>query len=370
MTASDAATGPVLLAAGGTGGHMYPAEALAQELTRRGHAVLLATDARGARYADDFPADDRFLLTAATPSIGGPVAKAAAAFSIARGILTARSEVRKRQPVAAIGFGGYPSLPAMKAAAMARVPYGVHEQNGVLGRANRMLVGGAAFVAHAFPILEKCPAGANLVEVGNPVRDAVAALAPSQFPSADDALRLLVFGGSQGASLFARPPVEAVARLPEAVRAKLSVVHQAREGDIAAVQAGYARAGVAAEVAPFFKDLPQRMAAAHLVIARAGASTVTELSAIGRPSILAPLAIAMDDHQTGNARVLSEAGAALLLPESRFTADALETALTTLFANPDRLAAMAEKARGRVRAGAAAALADLVERMVKTQIAA
>ncbi len=361
--------GPVVLAAGGTGGHMFPAEALAQELKRRGRRILLVTDARGARYAESFPADERFEISAATPSIGGPVAKAAAAISIARGLLTARREFKARRPVAAVGFGGYPSLPAMKAAAMAKIPYGVHEQNAVLGRANRMLVKGAAFAAHAFPALEKCPAGVRLVEVGNPVRDAVAAAAKANFPPTD-ALRLLVFGGSQGATIFAKAPVEAVARLPEDIRAKLSIVHQAREGDVETVQMGYAKAGVAAEVAPFFKDLPERMAAAHLVIGRSGASTVTELSAIGRASILVPLGIAMDDHQTGNARVLSEAGAALLLPESRFNADALETALTTLFDNPERLTVMAEKARGCVRANAATTLADLVDEMLERRLAA
>lgn len=369
MSGVSGKSGPIVLAAGGTGGHMFPAEALAQELRRRGWPILLVTDKRGARYADSFPADDRFEISAATPSIGGPVAKAAAAISIARGLMTARREFKARKPVAAVGFGGYPSLPAMKAAAMAKIPYGVHEQNAVLGRANRMLVKGAAFSAHAFPTLEKCPAGARTVEVGNPVRDAVAALAAANTPHTDT-LRLLVFGGSQGATIFSSAPVEAVSRLPEDIRAKLSVVHQAREADVEKVQMGYARAGVAAEVAPFFKDLPERMAAANLVISRSGASTVTELSTIGRPSILVPLAIAMDDHQSANARVLSEAGGALLLPERRFNADALETALATLFANPERLTVMAEKAQGCVKANAAAALADLVEEMLERRQAA
>ncbi len=370
MTASSPTTGPIVLAAGGTGGHMFPAEALAQELKRRGARILLVTDARGARFAENFPCDERFEISAATPSVGGPVAKAAAAISIAQGLFKARSEFKSRKPIAAVGFGGYPSLPAMKAAAMAKIPYGVHEQNAVLGRANRMLVKGAQFTAHAFPALAKCPPSARKVEVGNPVRDAVAAVADTAFPQADSGLRLLVFGGSQGATIFANAPVEAVSRLPEDIRAQLTVVHQAREADVEKVQMGYAKAGVAAEVAPFFKDLPNRIATAHLVISRAGASTVTELSSIGRASILAPLGIAMDDHQTENARVLSEAGAALLLPESRFNADALETALSTLFANADRLAAMAANAKGRVKSGAASRLADLVEEMIGARMAA
>lgn len=360
----SAPPGPIALAAGGTGGHMFPAEALAQELARRGRAVLLATDARGARYADDFPADERFMISAGAPSVGGPVAKAFAALSIAGGLIGAMREFRTRKPAAAVGFGGYPSLPAMMAASLMGVPYGVHEQNGVLGRANRLLVKKAAFAAHGFPVLEKLPKGAsNAVEVGNPVRDAVAALRDTPFPEVDPDgdINVLIFGGSQGASIFSEAPLAAVAALPAALRARLNIVHQAREAEAGPVRAAYDAAGVAHDVAPFFKDLPRRMADAHLVIARAGASTVTELSAIGRASILVPLGIAMDDHQTGNARILSEASAAILLPERNFNAEALGSALATLLANPARLGAMARAARGRVKSNAAGALADLVE---------
>jgi UDP-N-acetylglucosamine--N-acetylmuramyl-(pentapeptide) pyrophosphoryl-undecaprenol N-acetylglucosamine transferase len=356
----------IALAAGGTGGHMFPAEALAQELKRRGRQVLLVTDARGARYAESFPADEKFQISAATASVGGLAAKGLAAVSVAQGVFTALGKYRKLKPVAAIGFGGYPSFPAMKAASLCGIPYGVHEQNGVLGRANRMLVKGAAFTAHAFPVLEKAPAGIHAVEVGNPVRDAVAALSDATFaPINDGDINLLIFGGSQGASIFSTAPVKAIAGLPEGMRRRLVVVHQAREDDIEQVKAGYAAAGVRAEIAPFFADLPARMAAAHLIISRAGASTVTELSAIGRGAILVPLAIAMDDHQSGNAEVLardiSGASAAIVLPESGFNEISLRQALEGLFAEPARLQLMAEAAKGRVRSGAASALADLVE---------
>ena len=353
--------GPIALAAGGTGGHLFPAEALAQELKRRGHRVLLVTDARGARYAQSFPADERFEISAATPSIGGPVAKAASAVSIAAGLFTSLREFKKRKPAAAVGFGGYPSLPAMKAAELMIIPYGVHEQNGVLGRANRLLVKGAAFTAHAFPVLEKLPTGVQAIEVGNPVRDAVKALDGADFPALNDHISLLIFGGSQGASIFSEAPVKAIANLPETVRQKLRVTHQAREGEMAAVKEAYEKAGVQADVAPFFSDLPQRMAAAHLVVSRAGASTVTELAAIGRPSILVPLAIAMDDHQTGNARVLKEKNAAVILPEKEFNAYELAAPLEALLTNPARLASMAKAAHGAVKSGAASRLADLVE---------
>ena len=362
--------GPIALAAGGTGGHLFPAEALAQELKRRQHEVLLVTDARGARYAQNFPADERFEISAATPSIGGPVAKAASAVSIASGLFTSMREFKKRRPAAAVGFGGYPSLPAMKAAAMMKIPYGVHEQNGVLGRANRLLVKGAAFTAHAFPVLEKLPAGVATVEVGNPVRDAVAALEGAPYPSLNGDLHLLIFGGSQGASIFSGAPVKAVASLPEALRARLVVTHQAREAEAGAVKGAYAAAGVRAEVAPFFSDLPARMAAAHLVISRAGASTVTELAAIGRPSILVPLAIAMDDHQSGNARTLKDKNAAVILPEKAFNEDELAAPLEALLSDPARLEAMAGAAYGAVKSGAAARLADLVEEIAARRAAA
>lgn len=354
-------SGPIALAAGGTGGHLFPAEALAQELKRRGHRVLLVTDARGARYAQNFPADERFEISAATPSIGGPVAKAAAAISIAGGLFTSLREFRKRKPAAAVGFGGYPSLPAMKAAALMNIPYGVHEQNGVLGRANRMLVKGADFTAHAFPVLEKLPAGVPPIEVGNPVRDAVSAVADTPYPTLDDDIHLLIFGGSQGASIFSDAPMKAVAGLTPDLRKRLVVTHQAREKEMEEVKAGYADAGVRAEVAPFFTDLPERMAAAHLVISRAGASTVTELAAIGRPSILVPLAIAMDDHQSGNARTLKDKNAAVVLPENEFNQYELAAPLEALLTNPARLKSMAANAKGAVKSGAAARLADLVE---------
>jgi UDP-N-acetylglucosamine--N-acetylmuramyl-(pentapeptide) pyrophosphoryl-undecaprenol N-acetylglucosamine transferase len=356
---------PIALAAGGTGGHLFPAEALAQELKRRGRKVLLVTDIRGERYAAGFPADDRFIISAASPSIGGPIAKAAAAMSLASGLLTTLGEFRRRRVAAAVGFGGYPSFPAMKAASLLGVPYGVHEQNGVLGRANRMAISGAAFLAHGFPVLERTPPKfrGQLVEVGNPVRDAVAEAA-RPYAIAVGEINLLIFGGSQGASIFSRVAPAAIAALPVDLKARLRVTQQAREQEIDEVRRAYQAAGVEAELAPFFRDLPARIAGAHLVIARAGASTVTELSAIGRPAILVPLAIAMDDHQTGNARTLADAGAALIIAEKDFAAETLSARLEEILADPARMADMAERAKGRVKSGAAAALADIVESLI------
>jgi len=357
--------GFIALAAGGTGGHLFPAQALAQELKRRGRRVLLVTDARGARFEQDFPADDRFQISAASPHVGGPIAKLSAAFSMAGGLATALRQFRRRRVAAAIGFGGYPSLPAMKAAALLKIPYGLHEQNGVLGRANRFLASDAAFVAHGFGVLDKMPprARTRLYEVGNPVRDAVAALAGAPYTGPDEGgeVRVLVFGGSQGASIFSSIAPRAVADLPEALRHRLRIAQQAREGEVETVQASYDAAGVHCEIAPFFADLPARIANAHLVISRAGASTVTEIATIGRPSVLVPLGIAMDDHQSGNARVLSGADGAVLMPEKAFTADALGAVLGELMTHENALAQMAAATAGQVRTGAAAALADLVE---------
>jgi UDP-N-acetylglucosamine--N-acetylmuramyl-(pentapeptide) pyrophosphoryl-undecaprenol N-acetylglucosamine transferase len=345
---------------------MFPAEAVAQELKRRGRRILLVTDARGARYAANFPADARFEIPAASPSVGGPAAKAMAALALARGFFATRREFKRLGVIAAIGFGGYPSFPCMKAAEWLGLPYGVHEQNGVLGRTNRLLARKDVFTAHAFGALSRAPAGARLIEVGNPVRDAVAAVAASPYapPAPDGPIRVLVFGGSQGASLFSATPA-AVAQLPVALRKRLLVTQQAREEEVEAVRKAYSEVGVASEVASFFKDLPKRIAEAHLVVARAGASTVTELSVIGRPAILVPLKIAMDDHQTGNARALVDAGGALLIREVDFNAERLAVALSSVLAQPGALAKMASASAGRVKTGAASALADLVENLTK-----
>ncbi|MEO0400552.1 MAG: UDP-N-acetylglucosamine--N-acetylmuramyl-(pentapeptide) pyrophosphoryl-undecaprenol N-acetylglucosamine transferase [Pseudomonadota bacterium] len=356
----------VALAAGGTGGHMFPAAALAEELQRRGRRVLLITDVRGQRYTDGFQADETVLITAGSPSVGGAAAKVFSALAITGGLIRSMSTFKRLGVAAVVGFGGYPSLPAVGGASLMKIPYGVHEQNGVLGRTNRLLVGKATFTAHAFPALDRLPKTNGLVlEVGNPVRDAVAAVASEAYAApgagASDKMKLLVFGGSQGASVFAEAVPRAVAALPETARRRLSIVQQARDADMDAVKDAYAAAGVDAEIAPFFQGLPQRMADAHLVIARAGASTVTELSVIGRPSILTPLPSAMDDHQTGNAKVLSTAGGALLAPEGEDYVETLSKALQDTIIADGRLAEMARAAKGVVKTDATARLADLVD---------
>ena len=357
--------GPILFGAGGTGGHMFPAQAVAEELVRRNHEILLITDDRGMRYASQFPTETIVEINAANPSKRGILNKAGAALVLARGMMTARKAIKTNQPIAAIGFGGYPSLPAMQAAAMARLPYGLHEQNSLLGRANRFLAGKAAFIAHGFPVLRGASAKIldRLEEVGNPIRDTVKSVADSPYvpPSDTGPIRLLITGGSQGASLFSEVPVQAISALPNHLRSRLEIIHQVRDDDRERVQAAYLEAEVRAEIAPFFTDLPERMAQCHLLIARAGASTVTEIAAIGRPSILVPLAIAMDDHQTDNARVLADGNAAHLLPEDEVTVNRLRDLLTQLLTSPEKLAKMAESAKGKVKLNAASAVADLLE---------
>lgn len=344
---------------------MFPAQSLAEEAKARGWSVLLLTDVRGRRYTDDFPADHIVDLQTASPSAQGFLAKAKAAFTLLGGIRKASQTLKLFDADAVLGFGGYPSAPAMLAAQRRGIPTGIHEQNAVLGRANRLAVGRAGFLAHGFPVLDRSPSGVAIVEVGNPVRQAVYDATEQGYTSPETGpLRVLVFGGSQGASLFARIIAPAMAALPAHLRQRLEVTHQVLQDDHEATAAIYAEAGIRAELAPFFSDLPARIAASHLVIARSGASSVSELSVIGRPSVLVPLKIAMDDHQRMNADVLTEAGAAERILEDELSIEGAAQTLTSLLSQPQRLTAMAEAAKGRMAAGAASTLADLTEKLV------
>lgn len=355
----------IALAAGGTGGHMFPAEAMAEEMKRRGWKVLLFTDQRGMRYADGFPANEIVTLDADNPNVRGVVAKARVAVGMAGAIAASMIAFRKHKPNVAVGFGGYPSAPAMLAARLSGVPHGVHEQNAVLGRVNRMVARTADFVAHAFPKLERLPTGlkAEIIETGNPVRDAIRAVEGQGYhaPIGDAPIEILVFGGSQGAALFSRVVPPALAGLPENVRRRLNVTQQVREEEKDEVRATYQGAGIACELQPFFRDIPQRLTDAHVVVARAGASSVTELATVGRPAILVPLGIAMDDHQTGNAQVLVEAGAAELIAEPDFSAERLSTVLEPLLTDSARLSQMAVSAASVAPHGAVTKLADYLE---------
>jgi len=354
--------GVILLAAGGTGGHLFPAEALAHELTARGWEVHLATDDRAERYAGTFPASAIHPIRSATFGSKNPVALVRAFWRIWQGVRQASAVIAQIRPKAVVGFGGYPTLPPLYAATRRNVPTLVHEQNAVMGRANKALARRVTAVAGGF-LKAAGPNAAKIVEVGNPVRPAVLALQGASYDQPRDhgPIRLLVFGGSQGARFFSDMVPEAIAKLPDHLRSRIVLTQQARAEDQARVTARYAELGVEADVEPFFSDLPQRMANAHLVLSRGGASTVLELSVIGRPSILVPLPHALDDDQGHNAQLLVDAGAAVLRRQPTIDADNLAADIAALVGDPDRLAAMAAGARTVARTNAAELLADLTE---------
>ena len=342
---------------------MFPAQALAEVMLERGWRVRLSTDVRGARYAGGFPeAVDIARVAAATPARGGRLARIAVPLRLGGGTAQALWSMRRDPPAAVAGFGGYPAIPALAAATMLRRPAVLHEQNAVLGRVNAAFAARVRVVAcGAWPTA--LPEGARGVHVGNPVRAAVLerAGAPYAPPGADGPTNLLVIGGSQGATVLSRVVPEAVAALPDAIRARLRVAHQARGEDAEAVRAVYRRAGVRAEVAGFFDDVPDRLAEAQLVVSRAGASSVADIACVGRPSILVPLAAAIRDEQTANARQLARADAAVLIPEEALTPASLLRHMTAVLGDPEAASAMARAARGVSRPHAAEALADLVE---------
>ena len=365
MTASSSA--PVcVVAAGGTGGHMFPAEALAREMASRGWRIVLATDQRGEQYAANFPAEEKLYLDTATGS--GPVALLKAGVAIARGVVQARAAFTRLDAKVVVGFGGYPSAPALVAAITQGRPTAIHEQNAVLGRTNRMLAPFARVVASSFPTLERAPAqvAVRAQVVGSPVRPEVRALIERAYvaPAGDGPIEVLVTGGSQGARILSETTPRAIAALPEALRRRLRVQQQSRPETLESARQIYLEAGVQAEVAPFFRDMAARLSRAHLMVGRAGASTCSELAIAGLPSVLIPLKIATDDHQRLNAKALVDAGAAVVILEDDLTVQSLTDALQPLLADPARLAAMAAGARTAAIPDAAARLADLVEGMV------
>ncbi|MBS0505653.1 MAG: undecaprenyldiphospho-muramoylpentapeptide beta-N-acetylglucosaminyltransferase [Proteobacteria bacterium] len=353
-----------VLAAGGTGGHMVPAHALAEELMRRGHRVALVTDERGMRFPGLFEGVETHVLPAGRVG-GGPLGWLRAARSIRAGRKLALDLFRNLEPAAVMGFGGYPALPSLLAAFKAKIPTAVHEQNAVLGRVNRMVAGRVNAVATAYPDVQRVPAraAAKVRLVGNPVRQEVLALRDKPYPplDSDGVFRVLVTGGSQGAKILSDVVPEGLGMLPPIFRTRLQVTHQARAEDIERVRTRYAKLGIPAELATYLPDLPERLGLSHLVIARSGASTVAELAAAGRPAILVPFAAATDDHQTYNAKELVAAGGARAIPQAQFTAVELAKQMQKLGLEPDALANAARRARGCGRPDAVRDLADLIE---------
>ncbi|HUK09943.1 MAG TPA: undecaprenyldiphospho-muramoylpentapeptide beta-N-acetylglucosaminyltransferase [Stellaceae bacterium] len=355
--------GVVVLAAGGTGGHMFPAEALAHALLTRGRRVTLMTDSRGAGFGERLPAVALQRISAGR--IGGNIVRRLFGFAaLAFGTIEAARKLRALAPAAVVGFGGYASVPTMLAAGRQSLPTLIHEQNAILGRANRMLAPRARRIATSFAAVGamRPQDRERSVETGNPVRPAIAALrdAPYRAPDAGGTFELLILGGSQGARVLSAVVPAALSKLDPALRRRLRLSQQARAEDVEAVRAAHAASGVVAEVKPFFDDVPMRLARAHLVLARSGASTVAELTVAGRPAILVPYRHAADDHQTANARALEAAGAAWVMPESEFTAEALAERLARLMEAPELLREAARRAHALGRSDAAERLADLV----------
>ncbi|ESR27331.1 undecaprenyldiphospho-muramoylpentapeptide beta-N-acetylglucosaminyltransferase [Lutibaculum baratangense] len=352
----------ILLSAGGTGGHLFPAQALAEALVERGYEVDLAADERVDRFRSSFPAREVHVVPSATLSARNPVAYARTGLVLGSGFLRALGILRRTGPKAVVGFGGYPTVPPLLAARTLRIKTAIHEQNAVLGRANRMLASKVDLVATSFPKVHMLGENAaKAVFTGAPVRAAVKAAArPYEAPAVDGEFRLLVFGGSQGAKILSDVVPGAVARLPEADRRRLKIVQQCRQEDIARVRAGYGALGVEAELQPFFMDMPQRIADAHLVVSRSGASTVAELAVIGRPGILIPLPHALDNDQLLNATAMAKAGGGWLLPQASLDAHRLADEIKNRMDDPQGLAAGASAAGQVGNADAAATLADVV----------
>ncbi|MEM0990663.1 MAG: UDP-N-acetylglucosamine--N-acetylmuramyl-(pentapeptide) pyrophosphoryl-undecaprenol N-acetylglucosamine transferase [Pseudomonadota bacterium] len=354
----------LVIAAGGTGGHMFPAQALAEVMLDRGWRVDLSTDARGARYADNFPpAVRRRVVAAGTTQRVGIAPKIQAPFQIAGGVAAALWQFRKDRPACVAGFGGYPAFPALAAAWMMKLPRLIHEQNGVLGRVNEIFATRVdALACGTWPT--ELPEGVSGIHTGNPLRASVLERAAYQYtPPGDWPMDVLVIGGSQGASILSDVVPAGLATLPDDLRHRLTVAHHAREADHAAVVQAYANADIRADVQPFFHDVADRMMRAQLIISRSGASSVADIAAIGRPSILVPLKIAKRGEQEANAKGLVEQGAAIMLREDEFDPDTLASVVQDVLTTPDLAERMAMSALSLGIPDAAEKLADLVARV-------
>ena len=356
---------PIVIAAGGTGGHFFPAEALADELQQRGRRVVLMTDARsGGLKSPVFEGQERFLLPGHGVFGRGALHALGAALALARATLKARRLLATLDAAVVVGFGGYPAVAPVLAGRLVRhrPRLVVHDQNAVLGRANRLLARIADTLALSHAATRRLPKGVPTVLTGNPVRPALLRVAGSPYEPPAMEFRLLVLGGSLGARVFSDVVPAALARLPAGLGQRLAVTQQCRAEDLERVRAAYAEAGIRAELASFFTDVAGLLARTHLVIARSGGSTVAELAVVGRPAILVPLPIAIDDDQAANAATLVEAGGAWMVRQPLFTPEALAERIAALAASPATLTAAASAAGRCGIADAAARLADLIER--------
>jgi UDP-N-acetylglucosamine--N-acetylmuramyl-(pentapeptide) pyrophosphoryl-undecaprenol N-acetylglucosamine transferase len=351
----------VVLAAGGTGGHMFPAEALAGALIARNIRVALLTDQRGQAFGEHLPSVEVHRIRASRlPRYA--LDRFRAVIEMGLGGLEARRLLRQLNPSVVVGFGGYPSIPTVFAASLARIPIVLHEQNALLGRANRRLASRAQAIATSFATVKYMPAAARTVLTGNPVRPGILAVRDTPYaePAADGPFSILITGGSQGARVFSEILPAAIVLLPPEVKARLRITQQCRPEDIDSVTAEYRAAGIDAELSTFFNDVPARLAACHLAITRSGASTVAELGVAGRPAILVPYPFATDDHQTSNAEAYAQSGGGWVIGQRILTPQLLADRIASLAAHPDALARAAQAARREGRPAAADSFAELV----------
>lgn len=353
----------IILASGGTGGHMMPAEAVADRLVAAGYDVTLLTDRRGALIGNVFQDANRVVLETSSHMGGGLLQTLKSLFSVIRSTLAVRRSFKQKKPAVVVGFGGYPSLPAVLAARSMGIPYMLHEQNAVLGRVNRWMAKHSRLVALSVEQTARVPDEVKTIVTGNPVRTTIGGLANIAYavPMGGGDIRVFVLGGSQGARILSDVVPAALSALDEPYRDRLDVTHQARPEDIERVIAAYAHAGIRAEVKPYFDDVAGQLLKTQLVISRAGASTLAELTAMGRPAVLVPLAIAADNHQSANASIIENVGGGWVIPEQDFTADGLVQLLEKLFEDMGDLRSASDQMRSLARLDAAEALAAEVK---------
>ena len=350
----------ILLAAGGTGGHMFPAQALGERLNSQGWEIALMTDVRGLKHANNIPTEHKIQVEAASLSPRKPIKAILGILKLRRGVKTAKKFIKDWQPDIVVGFGGYPAFPAIKAAQSLGVPTILHEQNAVLGRVNRIFAAKADHVVSGFEVLQKLPKGAKWTVLGNPLRGDILKASKRKYAAPKDEINLFIMGGSLGARLLSETVPQAVALLPKDLRARLRVVQQTREESLEFARGIYAKADVQAQCAPFFDDIESHYAQAHYIIARAGASSVSEIMLMGLPALLVPLAIAMDDHQSINAKPLNDLGAADILPEFEFTPERVKPILMERLNDSVWLENASNSARLAAKPDAGERLAELV----------
>ena len=355
----------IIVTTGGTGGHIFPADAFAKEMRSRGWKVTFLTDQRGMKYADNLSANIVAKVSSASPNIRKPFQLLIALSKLKLGTFTSLIRMIRSRPKFVVGFGGYSAFPVLLSALMLRIPIVVHEQNTVLGRVNRFVAKQARAVASGFERLDRLPTGANHIVTGNPIRQDFVTNVNSPYPSIEDKINILITGGSLGAKIFGDILPNAICRLPESIRNKISIVQQALPDQIPAILKLYKEHKIEANLQPFFDNMPELLVKSHLVIARSGASSVCEIACIRRPAIFVPLKIAMDDHQSVNANMLSDAGLAEIVSEDEVSSDLMLKMLKKSLSSPERLNEKVEKSEIKIKLNATSNLADYVESLVK-----